>query len=258
MTLAPLILVVGLGMVADCAWGGEAVVNSLGMKFVEVPGKKVLMCIHETRKGDYAAYAKESPKIDMSWKKIEAYGVPVSEGDDHPVVNVNWEDSVAFCEWLSKKEGKVYRLPTDREWSYAVGIGTKEKKGLTPEKLDAKLKEIYPWGKTWPPPTGVANLADTAGASKIPGLAVVPGYTDGFATTAPVMSFKPNKLGLYDLSGNVWEWCEDWYNPLRREKVLRGGSWGYDPLSLLSSDRLYHAPSTRDMYRGFRCVLVSP
>ena len=88
----------------------------------------------------------------MSWKKIEAYGVPVSAGDDHPVVNVNWEDSVAFCDWLSKKEGKVYRLPTDREWSYAVGIGTKEEKRLTPEKLDAKLKEMYPWGKTWPPP----------------------------------------------------------------------------------------------------------
>ncbi|WP_397385630.1 hypothetical protein, partial [Prosthecobacter sp.] len=64
MKWAPLILLVGLGMVADCAWGGEAVVNSLGMKFVEVPGKRVLMCIHETRKGDYAAYAKESPKID--------------------------------------------------------------------------------------------------------------------------------------------------------------------------------------------------
>ena len=103
--MAPWILLVGLGMVADGAWGGEAVVNSLGMKFVAVPGTRIWMCIHETRKGDYAAYAKESPKTDMSWKKIEAYGVPVSEGDDHPVVNVNWEDSVAFCEWLSKKEG---------------------------------------------------------------------------------------------------------------------------------------------------------
>lgn len=256
MKLALLMLLVGLGVGVDGAWGGDAVVNSLGMKFVTVPGTKVLMCIHETRKSDYAAYAKANPKIDMTWKRIEAYGVPVSEGDDHPVVNVNWEDAVAFCEWLSQKEGRVYRLPTDREWSYAAGIATKEERGLTPEKLDAKLKEIYPWGKTWPPPAGVANLADTAGASRIPGMVVVPGYTDGFVTTAPVMSFRPNKLGFYDLSGNVWEWCEDWYNQERKERVLRGGSWCYDPLSLLASDRLHHAPTTRDMYRGFRCVLV--
>ena len=75
---------------------------------------------------------------------------------------------------------------------------------------------------------------------------------------APVGQFPANAYGLHDVAGNVWEWCEDWYNKSRREKVLRGGSWGYDPLSLLSSDRLYNAPNTRDMYRGFRCVLVSP
>lgn len=240
------------------AGADEAKVNSLGMKFVPVPGTKVLMCIHETRKGDYAAYAAANPRVDGAWKNIEAYKVPVSEADDHPVVNVSWDDAVAFCAWLSKHEGATYRLPTDREWSYAVGIGTKEEKGSTPELLDGKLKGLYPWGKAWPPPAGAGNFADTSGAAKIPGMIVVPGYTDGFATTAPVTSFKPNKLGLYDLSGNVWEWCEDWYNKNRKERVLRGGSWHYDPLSLLSSDRLYNDPATRDIYRGFRCVLVAP
>ncbi len=96
MKMAPWILLVGLGMVADGAWGGEAVVNSLGMTFVAVPGTKIWMCLHETRKGDYAAYAKENPKTDMSWKKIEAYGVPVSEGDDHPdVVSVTLQRPLA-------------------------------------------------------------------------------------------------------------------------------------------------------------------
>ena len=233
----------------------NAFVNSLGMTFVPVPGTDVLMCIHETRKGDYAAFAQKQSKLDKSWEMVEAYGVPVSENDDHPVVNVSWHDAKAFCEWLSQKEGLTYRLPTDREWSYAAGIGTKEAKGTTPERLDEKILKRYPWGPQWPPPNGVGNLADTAGVARIQGLIAVPGYTDGFATTAPVMQFKPNKLGLFDLSGNVWEWCQDWYNEKRAERVLRGGSWHYAPLNLLSSDRLYNVPETRDMYRGFRCVI---
>lgn len=231
-----------------------AKVNSLGMKFLPVPGTEVLMCIHETRKGDYATYAAEHPQVHQTWKTIEAYGFPVSENADHPVVNVNWNDAAAFCKWLSEKEGLTYRLPTDREWSLAVGIGAQEPKGM-PERLDGAIKGIYPWGTQWPPPRGAGNFADSAGAAKIPGLNAIPGYEDGYATTAPVMSFEANQSGFYDLSGNVWEWCEDWYDKDRRERVLRGGAWQYDELSLLSSDRLCNLPETRDIYRGFRCVL---
>jgi len=231
-----------------------AKVNSLGMTFLPVAGTEVLMCIHETRKGDYAAYAAEVPQVPDTWKAIEAYGIPVSENADHPVVNVSWDDAVAFCQWLSKKEGATYRLPTDREWTLAVGIGARERRG-TPESFDGKIKNVYPWGTQWPPPAGAGNFADLAGAAKIPGMIAIPRYDDGYATTAPVMSFRPNPSGFYDLSGNVWEWCENWYNKEQRERVLRGGAWQYDELSLLSSDRLANLPETRDIYRGFRCVL---
>jgi formylglycine-generating enzyme required for sulfatase activity len=85
---------------------------------------------------------------------------------------------------------------------------------------------------------------------------IVEGYADGFAITSPVMSFPPNALGIYDLGGSVWEWCEDFYNADKKDHVLRGASWGSSaPKPLLSSYR-GHQPSTR-RWRcdGFRCVV---
>ena len=111
--------------------------------------------------------------------------------DDHPVVGVSWVDAQAFCGWLSKKEGKTYRLPTDQEWSIAVGLGRHEKsdKGTTPIMFSGKVAE-FPWGGTYPPRTNdkAGNYADTSLKDKLPTLTVIEGYTDGFPTTAPVMS----------------------------------------------------------------------
>jgi hypothetical protein len=106
----------------------EPFVNSLGMKFVPVPDTGVLFCIHEVRYKDYAAYAAEVQGVDDTWKDQTCDGYTLTERtEDHPVMKVSWEDAQKFCAWLSKKEGKTYRLPTDREWSYAVGIGQDEK-----------------------------------------------------------------------------------------------------------------------------------
>jgi formylglycine-generating enzyme required for sulfatase activity len=97
--------------------------NSLGMKFVPVPDTEVMFCIHETRRQDYAAYAAEAPGVDDIWKNQQMGGIPAGNKDDHPVVGMNWEDAQKFCAWLSKKEGKTYRLPTDQEWSCAAALG---------------------------------------------------------------------------------------------------------------------------------------
>jgi len=237
--------------------------NTLGMKFVEVPGTEVLFCIHETRYKDYAAYAAEVPEVDGSWKDQAIEGYVITErSEDHPVINLSWEDARKFCEWLSQKEGRIYRLPTDEEWSIAVGLGGKEKhvKGSMPAMISGKENAEFPWGGNFPPRTGdqAGNYSDERRKTELPSGIVqyLDGYDDGFPTTAPVMSYKPNKLGLHDLGGNVWEWCEDWYDNTQKNRVLRGGSWStYGSGALLSSSRHHITPGFRNNGLGFRCVL---
>jgi len=241
---------------ASLVSGQKAFTNTLGMKFVPVLGTKVLFCIHETRKADYAAYAAENSEADGSWKNQRKDGIPAGADDSHPVVGVCWADSKAFCDWLSKKEGRSYRLPTDREWSYAVGIARNEKKDSTPDSLNGKIADEFPWGSKWPPTKGSGNFADATYKQKFPSADCIEGYTDGFVSTAPVMSFQPNKLGIYDLGGNVWEWCDDWYSPAKVDRVSRGGSWtSRVEGTILSTHRDHTPPNRRDASFGFRCVV---
>ncbi len=237
--------------------------NSLGMKFVPVPGTDALFCIHEVRWKDYEEYAKKAKEsVEGSWKIQTNDGFEIKTDEkDHPVTRVNWDDAQKFCAWLSEKEGKTYRLPTDREWSLAVGIGREEdwKDDTTPETV-FKVPDEFPWGDEWPPPKGAGNYSDASRQAKAPrddAKYVEGGYDDGFPTTAPVMSFEANKLGLYDLGGNVWEWCEDWYSVEQKERVLRGGSWFYYVRGfLLSSFRIRTTPDFRNDFYGFRVVVA--
>ena len=253
----------------------NAFVNTLGMPFVPVPGTDVQFCIWETRVKDYAAYAAANAGVDGDWKKPTFLGESFTQEDTHPVVKVSRNEGQAFCEWLTKKElaegkitaGQKYRLPTDTEWSVAVGLSRET--GATPKAKDGGggIEGVYPWGKEWPPPRGAGNYADTALKTQFgpkyktvaeDDIPVIEGYTDGFANTSPVGSFAANQHGLHDLGGNVSEWCEDWYDPAAKNyRVLRGANWFVDyPDFLLSSYRDPPLPGQRKNTVGFRCVLV--
>jgi formylglycine-generating enzyme required for sulfatase activity len=174
---------------------------------------------------------------------------------------VTWQEALAFCKWLTareQKEGLIasnqsYRLPTDLEWSRAVGLP--EESGKTPEDRDMGVTDVYPWGNAWPPPAGAGNYTGEETGSDVG----IKGYDDGFAWTSPVGSFPPNQFGLHDMGGNVWQWCMDDWNKEKKTKVLRGASWynGAIKLSLLSSCRVNAAPDSSTDNYGFRCVLAT-
>ena len=192
---------------------------------------------------------------------MESAGVACGADDSHPAVGVSYDDALAFCAWLSKKENRHFRLPTDREWSAAVGIADREdwNPEITPEKRNRDVPDVYPWGGTVPPSSDppVGNYADTIAKQASPRMTIIEGYTDGFATTAPVMSFAPNSLGIYDLGGNVSEWVEDWFGNTPTQRALRGGSWTYyRQADMLSSLRSNRRPNDRGNNHGFRCVLA--
>jgi serine/threonine protein kinase len=257
----------------DLATADHPFVNSLEMKFVKVPvrggpssGRTVLFCMHETRKRDYREYAKSDSNADKSWQDAREKGVPVSETDEHPVVNVSLDDAKSFCAWLSRKEGLDYRLPTDYEWSCAAGL-EREDPGDSPVNKSRANKDIFPWGRLFNPlGPPVGNYADNAMKRKfgdgIPEDSFIKGYNDGYATTAPVMQFPGNNLGIYDLGGNVMEWCDsDYYsvdkNHLKPMEIRRGGSWKTCDLEKLSSSSRNAAyADSRETDVGFRCVLV--
>jgi formylglycine-generating enzyme required for sulfatase activity len=170
-----------------------------------------------------------------------------------PVVNVAWNDAHAYVEWLSKRTGQHYRLPTEAEYEYA------ERAGST---------TLYWWGNGTPKAV-VENL--TGSGDRSPAhrswANAFKNYSDGYWGPAPVMSFKPNPFGLYDMSGNVSEWVADcwhdnynrapadgtaWVNPGCRERVVRGGSWGSAPDQDRSAFRQGASADTRSGRVGFR------
>jgi len=238
--------------------------NHLGMRFVPVPitggptsGKTILFSIWETRVKDYAEFVEDEKR---DWPKPD-----FKQGDDHPAVNVSWEDATAFAEWLTQEERQkkrvgvkdVYRLPRDHEWSCAVGIGRDEDAAAAPGAKSEKVPG-FPWGTEFPPPQGAGNfLGEESKRNPVPGQTPIPGYDDGFDRTAPAGSFAEKGFGLFDLSGNVWEWCQEWYDPALAEKRgLRGGSWFYgDPVVLRSSRRFGDPPTNRRTNFGCRLVL---
>ena len=185
----------------------------------------------------------------------------------HPVCGVNWHDAQAFCGWLTKKErasgllgvNQSYRLPTDSEWSVAVGLP--EEKGKSPEEKSDHIDGVYPWGKQWPPIPGAGNYAGTEARSGIwpANWGTLETYRDDYPRSSPVGSYPPNRFGLFDMGGNVWQWCDDGHSPPEKQRILRGASFlSHFPQELLSSHRfLASGPDSRGIFLGFRCVLTA-
>jgi formylglycine-generating enzyme required for sulfatase activity len=253
-------------------------VNSLGMKFVPVAGTQVLFSIWDTRVQDFEAFVK-STGYDATggmyslgqdgWKQRGATWKEPGfiQGPTHPVVGVSWSDAEGFCKWLTKRErsagdlpeNREYRLPKDEEWSTAVGL--KNEMGNTPEEKQGLWKGTpKPMPKSWPRPARTGNYAgEEAKIGDWPSeWAVIEGYNDGYPRTSPVGSFEANLSGLYDMEGNVSQWCEDWYNAEAKYRVFRGASWkDGDPDRLLASSRGAFTTDMRYDFTGFRCVVAA-
>ncbi len=223
---------------------GKNYTNSLNIKFQPLQ-ETTLIGEHEIRGQDYAVFMSNTGQV---WDRKPTF----AHQNTHPIINVSWTDAEAFCEWLTKKERALnlisatsrYRLPTDAEWSFAAGL--KDEPGNTPDTKHLTNKTDYPWGKEWPPPSISANL-DTANMN---------GYQDNYSHTSPVGSFSPNALHLFDLSGNVAEWCSEAWPSGTRERVVRGGSWLTSNQDILLSSYRAHLPEAS--FRsdvGFRVIL---
>ena len=189
----------------------------------------------------------------INWKYNEEGTLRAETDYNHPVIHVSWNDASEYCKWLSIKTGKSYRLPTEAEWEYAAGNGSKHTK--------------YSWGLSDPSGKNGGNVADESAKQKFGNLTIFNGYDDGYIFTAPVGSYNPNDFGLYDMTGNVWEWCSDWYgseyyksglsnNPKGPSngnyRILRGGAWSYSPNSCYTACRLRNNPGYRSLNDGFR------
>ncbi len=182
-----------------------------------------------------------------------------AQGDDHPVVNVTWNDAVALALWLSQQEGLIYRLPTEAEWEYACRAGGKGR---------------YQHGDDPAGLTRVGNTFDQSAALHWPAWRdrAVQGH-DGHPFTAPVGSYAPNAFGLHDMHGNAWEWVSDWHeddyyarspqdDPAGPAdgavKVRRGGSWHTWPLYTRCAFRNWNSVQTRYPLVGIRLVRELP
>ncbi|HFS82513.1 MAG TPA: formylglycine-generating enzyme family protein, partial [Epsilonproteobacteria bacterium] len=167
---------------------------------------------------EYMHFVKETKREDDRKWKEKEY--------NHPIISVSWHDAKAYCDWLSEKTGDEYRLPTEAEWEYACRAGTTTKWSFGDDEEEL---EKYAWYRE-----------------------------NSNRTTHPVGEKKPNPWGLYDMHGNVWEWCEDWYDEDKDTKVLRGGSWNNVADYTRSASRFRYIPGGRGYSVGVRLLRTLP
>ena len=212
--------------------------NGVSLELIAVPGGTFQMGseVGETdekpvHQVTVSAFAMGKYEVTQAqWQAVMGNNPSRFKGDDLPVEQVSWEEAQAFCRELSRMTGKSYRLPTEAEWEYACRAGTK---GPYAGPLDE-----------------MAWYVDNSGRK-----------------THPVGQKRPNAFGLYDMQGNVWEWCQDWYGAYKQspttnpqgassgaDRVIRGGSWYFTAAYCQSAIRFINAPDIRIYDLGFRLL----
>jgi formylglycine-generating enzyme required for sulfatase activity len=218
-----------------------------------------------------AAYAVEW--TDKGWNKVVGgnWKHPgFEQSQDEPAVDISWNDATAFCAWLSAREGRHYRLPTEAEWEYCARAGT---------------NTAFAWGVNPNDGVGRANFRDQSWADEQPDAAKF-NWSDGYKYTSPVGKFPANAWGLFDMPGNVANWCTDWYGRYPQgdvsdpqvaddsgavsfdapsfyedssgpQRVVRGGSWDADPSQARLAARSRGVPEAAWSLCGFRVVMDS-
>ncbi len=231
------------------------------------------MGIHHVTRGQFAAFVRQTNyKTEAeqegwalvwngAWRKVESASwrkCGFDQDDDHPVVCVSFNDAVEFCNWLGKASGKAVRLPSEAQWEYACRAGT---------------VTLYPWGVQPEDGKGWCNAADVSAGMKFPGLTTF-NWDDGYVFTSPVGKFKANAMGLYDMTGNAWQWCSDWYGSynIRQRagavdppgptsgtyRLARGGSWNSGPDYCRPTVRRKESPDAGANVVGFRVIVDAP
>lgn len=223
----------------------------------------------EVTNGQFRRFADDAKYQTEAEKRGEAYGLDANLNrdlragchwrnpgweplDNLPVVCVTWNDAVAYVEWLSKITGDRYRLPTEAEWEYACRAGS---------------TDVFPWGHSLENGEGWLNGMDMTGLPNERRWPAPFPFRDGYWNVAPIGSFKSNSWGLYDMLGNVFEWCQDWYDrecymqsprvdppgpAFGSNRVERGGSWDFLPVYCRAANRDYDAPDVASVSVGFR------
>ena len=201
-------------------------VRRLEAKMLPVPGTKILLSKTEFTVGEWKLYLRAEGLPDWTQPSKE-----FEQNDEHPVVNVGYEEANKFCEWVSRVTGKEWRLPTNLEWEAAVGTSQ------------------YPWGSYYPPKWDDGNYAVAEDGKTDPQAIGV----DGIKGTAPVGSFKPNAMGFYDLGGNVQE-----ITLHEKFRAVRGGGWRHGGAkNCVVALGSWGDPLFRDCAVGFRLALSS-
>ncbi|MBP3693597.1 MAG: SUMF1/EgtB/PvdO family nonheme iron enzyme, partial [Thermoguttaceae bacterium] len=196
----------------------------------------------------------ETEVTQAMWESVMGNNPSYFKGAQNPVEQVSWTDCDSFCKKLSSKLGVEVSLPTEAQWEYACRAGT-----TTAYSFGSSASDLYRYG----------NYCDSSNTSGFSWQDKA--HNDGHDKTAPVKSYSPNAWGLYDMHGNVWEWCSDWHGSYSESptsdptgpnsgsnRVNRGGGWDSNAEGSRSAYRDYCVPGFRYADLGFRIVLADP